>query len=967
MTASVTGEKFLDILRRSGLVAEASLADYAGHPTLANDAHAMATALIRNGLLTPFQAKLLLAGKYRGLMLGNYKLLDQIGRGGMGTVYLAEHTSLKRKAAVKVLSNDQAGTTIGMERFYREAQSAAALDHPNIVKVYDVGQYGNVHYIAMEYIEGRTLAQMIEANGPLHFATAADYIAQAAAGLQEAGDRGFVHRDIKPENLIVDRSGTLKILDMGLTRVADESEGHLTAVIDPDSVVGTPDYIAPEQALNQPVDIRTDIYSLGVTFYALLTGKPPFGGTTAQKLLQHQLKDAPSLNALRSKAPPEIEPILVTMMAKKPDDRYQQPADVIEALAPWLSQSALAANQSKTVGATLTRLSGRTSTRMALANQAAVTPKPRSWLLPAIGAALGVSIIACVSVAVAVSSGGTKPGDPAGGNGAVAAIPDAAKTSPPLPNVTDLPPLPAGALLVAADGPQPHFATIAEALATLKPGEKKLIVVRNPVHSEQLTLTGAKHSNVTIESGFPQHQVTWLAPANSSDKAMLELNGVEGVRVRGFKFDGQNRVSDAIRVSGKCPDLVVEDATLVGFSRAGVSVSGAVGFEDRPVTFRKLRAIGGSDSGVGVQFDTGELNSYVKILDSRFEGPLAAGIAVSGPTINLEVRRNRFYRTRAGVHYQAAVSPVPFTAQIRSNTFYETATGIEFASIPATPAGQTAGISVLDNLFLSTKRLAMLAGTVLAPDAIPGWYWTPEKNTSVPAEPRYFRAEFKLDAKPAGPVTLNVGVDESFTVWVNGKEVGKSTHDYFSQRVYAFDVTADLVAGVNAVAIEGNNKVDPFSPGFATAAAFLVKMTEGTETPKTLLTSDDPWKSSKVKGDNWTKAGFDDAKWVAPKAWADAQINFPWRETVWDSTVDAHWKGEQRRLRLTVDGNVRDYFSPEGYPVLETKRTTMVKDKVSTVGLDPQDDDTFLRYPPGHRLATGGATQGPVGVPPAGQ
>ena len=148
--------------------------------------------------------------------------------------------------------------------------------------------------------------------------------------------------------------------------------GNLTAVIDPDSVVGTPDYIAPEQALNLPVDIRTDIYSLGVTFYALLTGRPPFGGTTAQKLLQHQLKDAPTLAALRAKAPAEIEPVLATMMAKRPEDRYQQPADVIEALAPWLSQSALATNQTKTVAATLTRLSGRTSTRMALANQAEI-------------------------------------------------------------------------------------------------------------------------------------------------------------------------------------------------------------------------------------------------------------------------------------------------------------------------------------------------------------------------------------------------------------------------------------------------------------------------------------------------------------------------------------------------------------------------------------------------------------------
>ena len=963
MTSSVTGDKFLDTLRRSGVVAEASLAEFTAQPLLVTNAHSMAAALIRANLLTPFQAKLLLAGKYRGLVLGNYKLLDQVGRGGMGTVYLAEHTSLKRLAAVKVLSSDQATTAIGTERFYREARSAAALDHPNIVKVYDVGQFGNVHYIAMEYVEGQTLGQMLAKNGPLHFATAADYIAQAAAGLQEAGDKGFVHRDIKPENLIVDRSGTLKILDMGLTRAADSVEGNLTAVIDPESVVGTPDYIAPEQALNTPVDIRTDIYSLGVTFYALLTGKPPFGGSTAQKLLQHQLKDPPSFGALRSKAPPEIEEVVATMMAKKPDDRYQQPADVIEALAPWLSQSAVSAGQTKTVAGTLTRITSRTTRTQKVAPKA----KPRSRLLPAVGGAFAVAIVACVGVAVALTGDGTgpsKPGDSAAGAAAGAV---AAKAAPPLPSANELPPVPAGALLVAAEGPSPRYATIAEALATLKPGEKKRIVVRNPVHSEQLTLSGAKYANVTIESGYPQNQVTWLAPSNASDRPMLEVSGVEGVRVRGFKFDGQNRVSDAVRVSGKCPDFLLEDVTLVGFSRSGVSVAGAVGYEDRPVTLRKVRVVGGGDSGVGVQFDTGEPSHFVKVLDSRFEGPLAAGVAVSGPTLNLEVRRNRFYRSKAGVHYQAAVSPVPFTAQIRSNTFYETATGIEFAAIPATPAGPTAGITVLDNLFVSTKRLAMLAGTPLAPDAIPGWAWFPEKNTNVPAEPRYFRREFKLSAVPSGTATLDIGVDESFTVWLNGKLIGKSRHDYFSQRVYALDVTADLVAGANVLAIEGDNKVDPFSPGFATAAAFMVKLTEGGETPKVVLTSDEPWKCSKAKADNWLKPGFDDSAWVESKLWADSQVNYPWRDSVWDSTVQAHWKGDQRRLRLTADGNVRDYFSPEGYPVLESKRTTMAKDKTSLLGLDPQDDDTFLRYPPGHRLASGGATQGPVGSPPAGQ
>ena len=976
MTSSVTGEKFIEIVRRSGLVSEASFADYAGQPSLAENAHSMAAALVRAGLLTQFQARLLLAGKYRGLVLGNYKLLDQIGRGGMGTVYLAEHTSLKRKAAVKVLSNDQATTAIGTERFYREAQSAAALDHPNIVKVYDVGQFGNVHYIAMEYIEGQTLAQIIDKNGPLHFATAADYIAQAAAGLQEAGDKGFVHRDIKPENLIVDRSGTLKILDMGLTRVADDSGNErLTAVIDPDSVVGTPDYIAPEQALNMPVDIRTDIYSLGVTFYALLTGKPPFSGTTAQKLLQHQLKDAPSLTALRAKSPPEIEPIIATMMEKKPEDRYQQPAEIIEALSPWLSQSAISAGQTRTVGGMLTRITSRINMARAAAEaeaaaELAATERPRRWLVPAVAGILGLALVTCVAAAIAVMGSGTKPTKPADtlATGNSSSTPPTAPQGPPLPNVSELPPLPAGALLVAAEGPAPRFATIAEALATLKPGEKKLVVVRHPVLAEQLTLTGPKHANVTIESGFPNNQVTWTAPANAPDKPLLELASVESVTVRGFKFDGNMRVSDAVRVSGRCPGLVIEDVQLVGFSRAGVSLSGAVGFEDRPVTLRKLRAVSNGTGGDGVLFDTGEASNFVKVLDCRFEGALGAGVAVSGPALNVEVRRNRFYRTRAGIHYRAAA--VPFAAQIRSNTFFEVATGIEFASIPGespVPTGQTAPLSVLDNLFISVRHLAMLAGTPLAPDDAPEWFWTAEKDTNIPAQPRYFRRQFTLAAKPAGAATLNVGVDESFKVWLNGTEVGKSSHDYFSQHVYAFDVTAVLAEGVNVIALEGDNKPDPFSPGFATAAAFMVKLTEAGN-PKPLVVSDDQWKSSKVKADGWQNPGFDDASWAAPKPRNEATFRFPWRETTWDSSVQAHWKGEERRLRLVAEGNVRDYDSLEGYPLLESKRTIMVdKNRKSYVGLEPQDDAGFLRYEPGHRLATGGATQGPVGAPPAGQ
>jgi serine/threonine protein kinase len=968
---TITAEKFLELVKRSGLVQDVNLENYAGQPTLMASSQAMASALIKAGILTNFQAKLLMAGKYRGLMLGNYKLLEQIGRGGMGTVYLAEHMTLKRKAAVKVLASDQATTTIGTERFYREAQSAAALDHPNIVKVYDVGQYGNVHYIAMEYVEGQTLAQLIEKNGPLHFATAADYIAQASAGLQEAGDKGFVHRDIKPENLIVDRQGTLKILDMGLTRHADDEGGsRLTAVIDPNSVVGTPDYIAPEQALNLPVDIRTDIYSLGVTFFALLTGKPPFNGTTAQKLLQHQLKEAPSLGALRTKAPPEIEPIIATMMAKKPEDRFQQPSEIIEVLAPWLSEGGGSSHNTKTITATRSRLTSRIGMAPP-ANKA----KPK-WMIPAIAMGVGLLLFGgAFGIYSAVSGGNnstavTTPST-SGTSPQASTTPPPANKPPVLPGPNELPPLAANSILVASEGPEPRFATIAEAIASIKGGEKKTIVVRNPVHAEQLILTGPKYSGITIESGFPKNLVTWQPPTGASDKPLLELNGVEGIRIRGFKFDGQGRVSDTVRIAGKSPDLVLEESAATGFTRSAVDFFGASGTEERTVTLKKFRTIGGGDNTTGVLLESGQGHAHIRIIESRFEGPLGAAITVSGGTQALEIRRNRFYRARQGVLYKPNGSPVPMMAQIRTNTFAETPVGIEFTAIPPNLEDNAANLSITDNLFVNAGRMASLVGAPLAPENVPGWYWHPEaeKTTTIPAgKPRYFRRVFNLAALPTGPATLNVGADESFTVWLNGKEIGKSSHNHFSQRVYAFDASKDLLKGDNVLAVQAVNELDPFNKSFGTAAGFLVQLTETLPTgkDKDIVTVDTQWKAGTTKDDDWLSAKFDDAAWPAARLWNNTNFNLPWRETVWDSTVDKFLKTQPRKFRATVGGNVRDYFSLEGYPVLESKRTTLTTANKSIVGLDVDDDETFLRYPATHAMINGGVQQGPVGVPPSG-
>jgi serine/threonine protein kinase len=289
-------------------------------------------------LLTQYQAGQLLIGKYRGFILGPYRILQPLGRGGMGNVFLAEHGELQRKVAIKVLHADKAQDKLALERFFREARSAAALDHPNIVRLYDISQGNGVYFLIMEYVDGNDLQSLMAKTGPLHFAQAAHYTAQAAAGLQHAHAKGFIHRDIKPANLILSKDGVVKILDMGLARSVLNERDNLTAAVGAEpEVTGTVDFISPEQAMGSPLDERSDIYNLGATFFALLTGHPPFAGTTTQKLMQHQLKDPQSLaNKLKGKVPAALGAVVMKMMAKKAPERFQTAEEVVDALGPWL-------------------------------------------------------------------------------------------------------------------------------------------------------------------------------------------------------------------------------------------------------------------------------------------------------------------------------------------------------------------------------------------------------------------------------------------------------------------------------------------------------------------------------------------------------------------------------------------------------------------------------------------------------
>jgi serine/threonine protein kinase len=334
MPSPTTVADLIGLIRKSGLIDETALVEHA--LDLPREPRACAEALVEAELLTSFQAKLLLAGRAKALVMGAYRVLRPLGQGGMGVVYLAEHAALGRRVAVKVLTEEQSREKLGLARFFREARAAAALDHPNIVRLHDIAEIDGTHFLVMEFVDGTDLQALVDGTGPLHMAQAADYIAQAARGLEHAHDRGFIHRDIKPANLIVGKDGVVRVLDMGLARSVRNPKDALTSQLGDGVITGTADFLSPEQALNLQLDTRTDIYSLGATLYTLLTGRPPYEGTTGQKLASHQLAAAPDVRAVRPDVPAELAAVIVRMMAKKPSERYQTARAVRAALAPWL-------------------------------------------------------------------------------------------------------------------------------------------------------------------------------------------------------------------------------------------------------------------------------------------------------------------------------------------------------------------------------------------------------------------------------------------------------------------------------------------------------------------------------------------------------------------------------------------------------------------------------------------------------
>ena len=344
MPAPANVTEYLDCIRKSGLVSDdrlnSELDRLRVEGEVANTIDEMTATLLRAGIVTRFQSKQLKLGRYKRFMVaGKYKLLELIGVGGMGAVYLCEHVFMKRVVAVKVLPLEKLSDPSNLERFYREARAVAALDHPNIVRAHDIDKADNLHFLVMEYVDGASMQEIVARFGQVDPIRAAHYVAQSAVGLHHANELGMVHRDIKPGNVLLDRLGIVKILDMGLARFFNDKNDNLTAKYDDKCVLGTADYLAPEQAISNVVDIKADIYALGGTFYFMLTGQSPVPeGTIAQKLVFQQTQHPKPVTAFRSDVPPEMLEVLDKMLRKDPNDRYQTPLEVAEALAPWTEE-----------------------------------------------------------------------------------------------------------------------------------------------------------------------------------------------------------------------------------------------------------------------------------------------------------------------------------------------------------------------------------------------------------------------------------------------------------------------------------------------------------------------------------------------------------------------------------------------------------------------------------------------------
>jgi hypothetical protein len=833
MPAPTTAAEFLDLVHLSELVPPERLPEVTGHE-YAETPRQMASRLVSASILTRFQAEQLLLGKYRGFTLGKYRVLERIGHGGNGTVYLCEHQIVRSKVAIKVLPTNRAESPTALTRFYREARAAGALDHPNLVKARDVDQENGLHFLVMDFVNGANLQELVTRCGPLKPLRAAHYVAQAARGLEAAHAAGLVHRDVKPGNLLLDRHGVIRVSDLGLARFHCADDDPLTLRYQEQWVLGTADYVAPEQALNShEVDGRADIYSLGATFYFLLTGRPPFPeGKTAKKLMAHQVREPVPVRQLRPGVPAEMAAVVARMMAKRPEQRYQSPAEVVAALEAWTATP---------IGPPLPEEMPQLcpAAYVGADEREGVSPRPPRTARPARPSAQGHRTSRAVAEAP-VEPGGFRtppargpvqatrrtaqgtarrsdstiskqqtpphlpaqqppparrerpaaPRRPARGPrhwgrallgpwgrraagvlvlGIVTGFATRWTSSPRASSTAPTAP-PTPTLVVRPAGGDGAFSTVAAALRQARPGDR--ILVKADTWDEALNLR-QNCPNVSIEGSSSSGPVRWRVPVgHPPGRPLVRIAARQGISLSGIAFDGAGRVDDLVILEGESAGVILRNLRVQGFRRAGVVLRG--GTTSQSVTLQAVRisADARAAAGLSVEATPGEVQRNVIVQDCRLEGPYAAAVLLHGPA-SLAFRNNRVYNAEDGILYRKATPAGPLDLQVQHNTFCGIGgVGLHFETMP--PAGGS-DVTVSGNLFARTTTLARVDDVAVQPERTAArWIWVPDARGTAGADVRgCFRKTFTIAGTVPAQAVLNVACDASFTAWLNGVQVGR--------------------------------------------------------------------------------------------------------------------------------------------------------------------------------------------------
>ncbi len=332
-------DQFLKLLAKSNLLAASILRSAVEEYQLTtiDDPTEIARCLIQQGLLTRYQAEQLLSGRARGLVIDHYRVLELIGFGGMGRLYLAEEIESKKLIALKVLNEKYRHETGMLLRLKLEADAGRQLQHPHIVRTIEFHDTGAICYLAMEFISGINLLELLALNGPLPWPQVCDYMRQATIALQHAHDLGIIHRDVKAENLLITKQGDVKLLDFGLALLPDQADSEFSlSMIFGHDCIGTPDYIPPEQSVDaQTATPQSDQYSLGCTMFYLLAGRLPFvEPSRIDKIRAHRQDKAPSVKSFAPDIPNRVAAIVEKLLMKNPDNRFKSMNELIKVLTP---------------------------------------------------------------------------------------------------------------------------------------------------------------------------------------------------------------------------------------------------------------------------------------------------------------------------------------------------------------------------------------------------------------------------------------------------------------------------------------------------------------------------------------------------------------------------------------------------------------------------------------------------------